>query len=164
MPVTWDYVRTLSRELDKLKYRENYLELNLYTHCSFSRTIRYSIATLFYSIGLPLKLIVFNSSSTLVLTLSWKLPNFNIFSYSYAYLQYYIEFSELPRLTRLMLISSSRVSERAVGLSIYLNPDKTEVICLGTTHRRKSLSSLTSIQVADASVSLSHQTTRYHTW
>jgi len=32
---------------------------------------------------------------------------------------------------------------------------KTEVTCIGTTHRRQSLSSLTSIQVADASVSLS---------
>ena len=37
-----------------------------------------------------------------------------------------------------------------------LNSDKTEVICLGTTHRRQSLSSLTSIQVADASVTLSN--------
>jgi len=36
-----------------------------------------------------------------------------------------------------------------------LNSDKTAVICLGTTHRRQSLSSLTSIQVADASVTLS---------
>jgi len=36
-----------------------------------------------------------------------------------------------------------------------LNSDKTEVTCLGTAHRRQSLSSLTSVQVADASVSLS---------
>jgi len=36
-----------------------------------------------------------------------------------------------------------------------LNSDKTEVTCLGTTHRRQSLSSLTTIQVFDASVSLS---------
>ena len=36
-----------------------------------------------------------------------------------------------------------------------LNSDKTEVTCLGTTHRRQSLSSLTSVQVADAFVSLS---------
>jgi hypothetical protein len=37
-----------------------------------------------------------------------------------------------------------------------LNADKTEAICLGTTHQRQSLSSLTSIQVADASVTLSN--------
>ena len=36
-----------------------------------------------------------------------------------------------------------------------LNSDKTEAICLGTTHRRQSLSDLASIQVADASVTLS---------
>ena len=36
-----------------------------------------------------------------------------------------------------------------------LNSDKTEAICLGTTHRRQSLSNLASIQVADASVTLS---------
>ena len=36
-----------------------------------------------------------------------------------------------------------------------LNSDKTEVTYLGTAHRRQSLSSLTSVQVADASVSLS---------
>jgi len=36
-----------------------------------------------------------------------------------------------------------------------LNSHKTKATCLGTTHRRQSLSSLTSIQVADASVSLS---------
>jgi len=36
-----------------------------------------------------------------------------------------------------------------------LNSDKTEVLCLGTTHQRQSLSSLTSIQVADAFVTLS---------
>jgi len=39
-----------------------------------------------------------------------------------------------------------------IGLA--LNSDITEVTCLGTTHRRQSLSSLTSIQVADVSVSL----------
>ena len=36
-----------------------------------------------------------------------------------------------------------------------LNADKTEAICLGTTRQRQSLSSLNSIQVADASVTLS---------
>ena len=36
-----------------------------------------------------------------------------------------------------------------------LNSDKTEAICLGTTHHRQSSSDLASIQVADASVTLS---------
>jgi hypothetical protein len=37
---------------------------------------------------------------------------------------------------------------------LVLNPTKTEAICLGTTPRRQSLNTLTSIQIADSSINL----------